>query len=228
MNGIDFSKKEKIVIFDFDDTLYAHTLYGKDNSCLINKAPMMELADRKFISRIIKELINNGVHIGVASFGKKSVIIQTLNNLLYDNKVPDDPYFSDNNVKTVPDLPDEWKESLNHISSTFKGLVAKHNTDVDLAFEDFLNSQNPTKNQKYFCLKLNPKAKVKMIDMIIEYYNKKNNTNITRSEVRFFDDDSDNVNAALAAGIMAHVVPKPGLTEKWWHNECQKLSACFY
>jgi hypothetical protein len=187
------------------------------------------LSDRLFLERIIRGLIANNINVGVASFGKKNVIINTMNTLLYGSRTEwgSDPYFNSSNVITVPDLREAWKNSLKRISSTFKDYVKKADGDVDKAFENFLREKKPEREAKYFCLKLDPAAKVQMIGMICNYYNSKDpQLNISLQDVRFFDDDGDNIRAALATGIMAHQVTKSGLTEDWWKQECKSIDAC--
>ena len=65
-----------------------------------------------------------------------------------------------------------------------------------------------------------------MIDIIRTYYNKRFDTDIELEDVRFFDDNQTNVLEAQAQGVMAHHVPAPGLTRKWWMKECKKIEAC--
>lgn len=220
---------EKLVVFDFDDTIYAHSDHKAPNSCNIKDAPIFQLSDRSFLERALRSLISSGIHVGVASFGKKSVIIETMNSILYGskNKEPN-PYFNDRNVVTIPDLRREWKTSLNKISSTFKTYVQRFDGDIDKAFEAFLQKEKPEQNSKYFCLKFDGESKVKMIQLICDYYNSLSSgrENITLKDVRFFDDNKDNVEAAQQQGIMAHLVPKPGITEKWWRSQCEEINAC--
>jgi len=223
-------KTEKLVVFDFDDTLYSHSYHQRNNSCHLNDkdVPIFLMSDRTFLERILRGLTQKGIHVGVASFGKKSLIINTMNTLLYGSKEQwaAEPYFNDSNVITVPDLRDEWRATLQRISSTFKEYVKKADGNIDEAFDKFLREKKPEREAKYFCLKLSPAAKVQMIAMICDYYNKLHGLNISLQDVRFFDDDKDNIGAALSTGIMAHLVPAPGLTEAWWKQECQRIDSC--
>jgi hypothetical protein len=234
----DFKKMEKLVVFDFDDTLFLHTYYQVGNSCSFRDKDILsdKLSDKTFLERVVRGFKANGINMGVASFGRKALIINTMNTLLYgpvsQGGWPAVPYFNASNVVTVPDLRTEWKQTLHKISSTFKDYVKQADGNVDAAFEKFLAEKKPEREAKYFCLKLNPSAKVQMIAMICDYYNKLNQQNISLQDVRFFDDDADNVRAALSTGIMAHLVPassgmnRGGLTEQWWHQECKHIDSC--
>ncbi len=224
---IDLSRLEKLVVFDFDDTIYTHTQFHKPNSCNISIVPVFELSDRSFLEKALKELISNGIHVGVASFGKKGIIIDTMNYLLYGpSKKPSNPdekpYFSIHNVVTVPDVQEYWKKALATISNTFKQYVSASDGDVDAAFTKFLKEKKPQNEAKYFCLKLEPEAKIQMIQILCEHYNVTD-----KSYVRYFDDDKTNIQAALARGIMGHLVPPiHGLTGTWWRQQCSLINAC--
>lgn len=224
--GPNLARREQLVVFDFDDTIYAHTKFQRPNSCHINEPPLFELADRSFLERALKHLIGAGIHVGVASFGKKSVIIDTMNALLYGkSKKPADPqqqpYFNGSNVVTVPDVEHFWKKALEKISATFKKYISSSDGDVDKAFAKFQREQRPQNEAKYFCIKLEPEAKIQMIQILCDHYQIKD-----RTFVRFFDDDISIVEAALKRGIMAHLVPAPGFTEAWWRTQCEPLKAC--
>lgn len=227
-----YRRQERLVVFDFDNTIYAQKEYQSKMSCYLTSCPVFQLSDRIFIQQALRGLHAAGVHMGVASFGKKSVIIDCMNQLLYGpQQVPKDgtAYFHERNVITVPDVKAQWKQALNQISSTFKGYVQRNQGDVDAAFEAFLEEQHPERNVKYWCLKLDPSAKLDMIEIIRAYYNDDEGVAeppIELQDVRFFDDDKHNVVAARAAGVMAHLVPHPGLTAKWWQEECDKIDAC--
>lgn len=221
------SRPEKMVVFDFDGTLYMHNNYrGAKISCYIDAVPIFLLSDLLFLEKLVQGLHARGIPMGVASFGKKSIIIDTMNQLLYGpTRAPPtggDPYFGQHNVITVPDVKEHWKKSLQQISRTFKSYVDQAGGNVDAGFEAFLAREQPQRTAKYYCMALDPISKVEMIDMIREYYNKKDGMDIKREDVRFFDDNGDNVNTALAHGIMAHQVPqRKGLTFDWWQRECQ-------
>lgn len=224
--AIDFTRLEKLVVFDFDDTIYTHSIMRRPNSCHINEVPIFEISDRLFLEKALKELMNAGIHIGIASFGKKSIIIDTMNQLLYGRtRKPEDPnqppYFNAQNVITVVDVEQYWKTTLKQISSTFKQYIAAENGDIDRAFAKFVKEKRPQNDAKYFCLKLEPEAKIQMIKLLCDYYGVPD-----RSYVRFFDDDLDNVKAALERGIMAHHVPSSGLTREWWTKQCHQFNVC--
>lgn len=224
---IDYSRREKLVVFDFDNTVYAQKEHSQPMSCYLHSCPIFELADRMFMQKVVRGLHAVGVKMGVASFGKKPIIIDCMNRLLYGADVPkEDAYFNKRNVITVPDVKAQWKTALGQISSTFKGYVKRNEGDMDKAFEQFWLEQKPEANVKYWCMKLHPSAKLDMIEIIRAYYNEGLDEPIQLHDVRFFDDDADNVAAARLGGVMAHLVPPPGITEKWWLEECKKIDAC--
>lgn len=222
--GPDFSATEKLVVFDFDDTLYAHTYHGVANSCGLpptSQVDLWRLSDKPFLERAVRTLIESGVHVGVASFGNKAVIINTMNTVLYGKAMPPvgERYFNASNVMTAEDVPVEWADALGRISSTFKEYLKRH-SDPKEAFAAFKREKRPEREAKYYCLKLDPAAKVEMIRKLCEKYDVD-----SLSVVRFFDDDAGNVHAALSAGVMAHHVPgKTGLTERWWRDQCRDIA----
>lgn len=213
---------EKLVVFDFDDTIYARSQYGSPVSCYLDECPMFQLSDRSFLERVIKGLVAANVDVGVASFGKKSIIIECMNNLLYSNgnKLSDgtEPYFGQHNVITVPDVREYWKKELSNMVS-YQKYLEKYKNNEDSAFNAFIEIEKPEQNAKYFCRKLPPEAKVVMIDIIRKYYEQKNKTEIPNNQIRFFDDDPENIRIALKKGILAHQVPSTGFTEKWWRTQ---------
>jgi FMN phosphatase YigB (HAD superfamily) len=224
---VDYSKQERLVVFDFDNTIYATDTWKKI-SCDLMTCPIFELADRIFMEKVLRGLEKVGVKMGVASFGKKSIIINCMNTLLYGNrKVPKEgAYFNERNVVTVPDVKEQWKKALNKISSTFKQYVKRSDGNVDQAFDAFLQNERPERNRKYWCLSLDPSAKLDMIELIRQYYNETSGERpIQLSEIRYFDDNPKNVFAARKGGVMAHLVPRPGITQKWWEEECEKIDA---
>ena len=203
----------KLVVFDFDDTIYAKTLFNGKISCYRESCPMFELSDRAFLEQLLRWLRAQGIHIGVASFGKKSLIIECMNTLVGGGE----PYFDETNVLTVPDVPDKWKKALaKSNSTTFHWFVKKHNGDVDAAFNDFLQMKpDPQKVAKYFCVNLGGRAKLKMIEQLIERYG----GGIKMSEVLYFDDNIKNVEITRQNGVNAFHVPcETGLTSEWWQS----------
>lgn len=223
---------ERLVVFDFDNTIYAAKEWGR-MSCDLMECPFFQLADGDFMGQVVKGFHAAGIPMGVASFGKKKIIIECMNALLYGpGHIPQlGAYFHEGNVITVPDVQAHWKVALNKISSTFKGYVKRSAGDVDAAFAKFLEDKSPhlqTPNTKrYWCMKLHPSAKLDMIEIIRTFYNKTEREPIQLSEVRYFDDDAENVDAAHKAGVMAHHVPLPGITRAWWEKECIKTGAQF-
>lgn len=215
---IDFTHEERLVVFDFDNTLYTHSYFNKPNSCRLDKCSRFEFnLDPVFVEDSINKLIERGIHVGIASFGKKSVIIECLNNLLGKE------YFNEHNVITVPDLEEEWKKILSKISRTYKSYLDRYK-DEDEAFKQFLIKEQPEKVVKYFCLKLPNSAKYEMIKMIRDYYESLLGSRVIENhDIRYFDDDRENVEYALSQGIMAHHVPAPGFTKDWWSQECKKF-----
>jgi hypothetical protein len=218
---VDFTQEERLVVFDFDNTLYMHSYFNKPNSCRLNKCSRFEFnLDPAFIEASINKLIERGINVGIASFGKKSVIIDCLNNLLGKE------YFNKYNVITVSNLEDEWKKQLAKISRTYKSYLDRFE-DEDEAFKQFLIKERPDKISKCFCLKLPSSAKYEMINLIRQYYESLIGTEIIENhDIRYFDDDKENIDYALEQGIMAHHVPLPGFTESWWLQECKKFEIC--
>lgn len=214
---VNFRNVEKLVVFDFDDTLYTHSAFGKSNSCWVQDCSSLFdfSVDPIFVQKSIKTLIDRGVHVGIASFGKKSLIIASLNKIIGRD------YFNEFNVMTVPDLEDEWKKQLPKISKTYRDYMKSHDGNEDAAFQAFLKAEQPDKMAKYFCVKLPSSAKYEMIDRIRNHYSCKER--IGNHEIRYFDDDRENINYALSKGIMAHHVPRPGFTEEWWLKESENF-----
>jgi hypothetical protein len=210
-------KREKLVVFDFDDTIYARALYKSPISGYLKKAPITELADRAFLETFLRILIESGINVGVASFGKKNLIIDCMNRLY----PCDPPYFHGENVITGPDVRLKWIAKLKEVSITFQRYLKTYQTEEE-AFTVFSEEIHPETKAQYFCIKLDGSAKVDMIDQISAYYERTGCDSISHSETRFFDDDEENVKAALDSGVLAHLVPRPGFTEDWWKSECAK------
>lgn len=228
-DAVDYSKTERLVVFDFDNTIYAQKLFGSNISCYLKECPMLELSDAGWLRKVIKRLHEAGIQMGVASFGSKDIIIKCMNGLLYGvNDIPEEgAYFNRHNVITVVDVKEHWKQTLNRsVSRTFKHYKELYQNDLDRAFEEFLAKEQPEKHAKFWCLKLPPSAKLEMIEMIRNFYNQEEEVPIELNEIRFFDDDKGNVESARAGGVMAHLVPHPGLSERWWQEECERIDAC--
>lgn len=222
--------KKRLVVFDFDGTIYAHKENNAPNSCHIRTVPIFLLSDLIFLQQLVRDLHANGVEMGVASFGNKRIIIDTMNELLYGPGGGDgggsgvrQKYFTEHNVITVPDMQEQWKQKLRRISKTFKGYVEEAGGNVDKGFDRFLEKEQPQRSSKYYCFALDPESKVQMIDLIVDHYNRRLHPHgagdrLTRSDVVFFDDDERNIRAAVKHGIEAHWVPAGGITRQYWES----------
>lgn len=198
-----------LVVFDFDNTIYTHSREGAPNSCSLTSPPEnYKLSDGEFLHGLLTKLIQRGIHIGVASFGKKQIIIQTM------NKIVGKEYFNEQNVMTAQDVPEFWAIKLQKYSKTFQTYVQNANNDLATAFQTFNVTEKPETNPKmYFCMDLGPQAKVQMIKQLCQHYNVAELTNVI-----YFDDNTNNVEAALQNRIQAYAVPPfTGITEDWFN-----------
>lgn len=218
--------RPRLFVFDFDNTIYTHSREGLPNSCsLLSPPENYKLSDNEFLHELLTDLIQQKHHVGVASFGKKQIIIETMNKILgfnnsnssskYANNVCENRsgYFNDQNVMTAQDVPEFWAIKLQKYSKTFQTYMQNANNDILNAFESFKAIEKPETNPKmYFCMDLGPQAKVQMIKQLCQHYG------ITQlSDVLFFDDNTANIEEALTHGIQAFAVPPfSGITKEWF------------
>lgn len=197
-----------LFVFDFDNTIYAHSREGSPNSCSLTSKPAdYELSDKAFLHELLANLIERDIKIGVASFGKKQIIIETMNEIIGHN------YFNEQNVMTAQDVPDFWAIKLQKYSKTFQTYIQNANNDIVNAFETFKANEKPETNPKmYFCMDLGPQAKVQMIKQLCSHYSVEKLTDVV-----YFDDNTDNVQEALIHGMQAYAVPPfTGITKSWF------------